>query len=99
MTQSKRHSVAEAITSTVVGLGVAFVMNFILYAAYHIPVSTGVNVAITMWMTLVSLIRGYILRRMFNGSHWRKLFVWGALVYAAAVHRNTGASSGKEPRT
>lgn len=87
--QSRRGSIAEAITGTVVGLLVAFVMNVVLYRAYHVPISTAVTTWITMWMTLVSLIRGYLLRRMFNGQHWRKLLIWCALVYAAALTRRS----------
>lgn len=85
--QSRRGSLAEAITGTIVGLLVAFVMNVWLYKAYGVHASFKQTGWITVWMTFVSLIRGYLLRRMFDGQHWRKLLIWCSLVYAAAQQR------------
>lgn len=90
MSQTRKGSIAETITSTLVGLMLAFTLNRILYTqstGHPLPVSA--NLWITFWMTVASLTRGYMLRRMFNGQHWRKLLIWCALVYAAALTRRS----------
>ena len=70
--QSKKASLMEAMTNTLVGLCIAFCMNVILYKAYHIPVTSSQTFAITMWMTLVSVIRSYVLRRLWNSEWWKR---------------------------
>lgn len=71
--QSKRASLMEAFTNTLIGLCIAYAMNIILYAAYHIPISSSQTFAITMWMTLVSVIRSYVLRRLWNSEWWKRI--------------------------
>ena len=73
MSQSRMGSFAEVVVSTCVGLGLAFSVQGYLYVLYGIEVSPGQNFQMTMWMTALSTCRGYVLRRMFNGSVWKKL--------------------------
>lgn len=70
--QSKKASLTEAFANTLIGLCIAYGMNIILYAAYHIPISGSQTFAITMWMTLVSVIRSYVLRRLWNSEWWKR---------------------------
>lgn len=68
--QSKKASFVETLTSTFVGLGIAIWMNYILFAWYAQPKYHVLSIA--AWMTLVSVIRGYVLRRLFNTEFWKR---------------------------
>ncbi len=64
--QSKKKSLIEAVTGTVAGLIVSFVIQLIIYPLLDIPVSLGQNIIITTVFFAVSIIRGYLIRRFFN---------------------------------
>ena len=64
--QSKRLSIIEAITNTIVGLSTSFVIQLIIYPAMNIEVKISQNVIITCVFFTVSILRGYFIRRLFN---------------------------------
>ena len=64
--QSKRFSLIEATTNTLAGLIIAFAVQLVIYPVMGIPVRIEQNVIITFVFTGVSIIRGYILRRLFT---------------------------------
>ena len=64
--QSKRFSLIEATTNTLAGLIIAFAVQLVIYPVMGIPVRIEQNIIITFVFTGVSIIRGYILRRIFN---------------------------------
>lgn len=64
--QSKRHSVLESLTNILVGAGVAFTSQVIIFPFYGLHCSTSANIQITAWFTLISFVRSYLLRRWFN---------------------------------
>lgn len=64
--QSKKLSIIEAITNTVVGLGVAFGVQLLIYPVLNIPVTIGQNAIISLVFFTVSFLRSYIIRRIFN---------------------------------
>lgn len=64
--QTKTLSLIEAITNTLAGLIVAFLVQIIIYPIMNIPVRIDQNIVITLVFTGVSIIRSYILRRIFN---------------------------------
>lgn len=68
MKQSKKQSVIESITQTVIGLGTSIVLQLILYPLMGIPVTFTQNIIITLVFFTVSVIRGYLIRRLFNAS-------------------------------
>lgn len=70
-TQSKRASITEALASTLVGFGIALAMQYVLWAAYDIKATASQTINVTLWMTLVSVIRGYVLRRLWNTEWWK----------------------------
>lgn len=70
MSQSKAMSLLEAVVNTVVGLGVAMVATAAICKAHNIPMSWGNNFIITFWMTVISIVRSYLLRRLFNAG-WK----------------------------
>ena len=64
--QTKTLSLIEAITNTLAGLIVAFLVQIIIYPIMNIPVRIDQNIVITLVFTGVSIARGYVLRRIFN---------------------------------
>lgn len=74
--QSKLMSMVEAVVNTAVGLVVAMLATAAICKAYSIPMSWENNVIITFWMTVISVVRSYVLRRIFN-AQWRpRLQAW-----------------------
>jgi hypothetical protein len=66
MSQSKKASLTEAVVSTLVGLVVAWFAQALICWAHNIPLSPGNNAIIVFWMTVLSVIRTYVFRRIFN---------------------------------
>jgi hypothetical protein len=66
MTQTKKKSLIESIVQTIIGLVTSFVIQVILYPLLDIPVTISQNLIITAVFFVVSIIRGYFVRRMFN---------------------------------
>ena len=64
--QTKNQSVIETIAGTIIGLLTSFLIQYFLYPILNIPVSIGQNVLITAIFFVVSLLRGYLVRRLFN---------------------------------
>ena len=74
MTQSKRASLAEAVVNTFIGLLIAFVAQAAICWAYDIGLTTKQNLILVFWMTILSIARGYILRRAWNAEFWKQLW-------------------------
>ena len=66
MTQSRKKSLIETITQTVVGLLLSFAIQLVIYPALEIPVKLHQNIIITSVFFGSSILRGYIIRRIFN---------------------------------
>lgn len=64
--QSKKNSLIETVTQTVIGLGTSILIQVIIYPLMGIPVTLFQNVIITFIFFVVSIIRGYFIRRLFN---------------------------------
>ena len=64
--QKRSHSILESIANTAVGYGVAILSQVLIFPWFgiHIPLSS--NFKIGAWFTLISLVRSYVLRRVFN---------------------------------
>lgn len=67
--QTKTQSLIEAVANIVIGMGVAFAGQLIVFPALGIAVRLDQNVAITCAFTAISLARSYALRRLFNRRH------------------------------
>jgi len=66
MNQTKKHSIIESIVQTVIGLGTSILIQVVLYPLLGIPVTFSQNLIITAVFFVVSIIRGYFVRRIFN---------------------------------
>ena len=68
MKQSKKHSALESTTNVVVGLIISILTQMALFPILGIPVSTKQNAIITAVFFVLSFVRGYIIRRIFNNK-------------------------------
>jgi len=64
--QSKRHSFLESFTQIVVGYLIGLLTQIIVLPHYGISVGIGTNVKISFIFTVVSFLRLFLIRRMFN---------------------------------
>lgn len=69
MRQTRRMSLVETITNVAVGYALAVAMQLLVFPWFGLHASFGENLAIGALFTGISLIRGYALRRLFEG--WR----------------------------
>jgi hypothetical protein len=65
MSQSRRLSLIEAVTNVVVGYALAVITQIVAFPWFGLQVSLGDNLAIGILFTGGSLIRSYVLRRLF----------------------------------
>ncbi len=64
--QSRTMSLVEALPNVFVGYGVAFATQVMVFPLFGLHASLDQNLAIGLIFTIVSLVRSYILRRVFN---------------------------------
>ena len=64
--QTKIQSLVEAVTNTLSGLVLAFIVNMLLMGAAGVTVTPKQNLLIVGGHTIVSVIRSYVVRRFFN---------------------------------
>lgn len=67
--QTKRQSIIESITNTAVGYGISLLSLFVIFPLMGIASSPQKNIAISAYFTIISILRGYVLRRFFNRKH------------------------------
>ena len=56
----------ESISNVVIGYGVALLSQIIIFPIYGIDINLKTNIVIGFWFTLISIIRSFIIRRLFN---------------------------------
>jgi hypothetical protein len=66
MKQSKRKSAIESIANVIIGLIISFLIQLWIYPFLGLRVSINQNIFITFIFFIVSFIRGYAIRRIFN---------------------------------
>ena len=64
--QSKRNSAFEAATNVAIGYLVSVLANVLILPVFGYNVTIGDSFAIGLAFTVVSLVRSYVLRRIFN---------------------------------
>ena len=71
--QTKLGSFIEACANTAIGYLIAvFCMRIIMWA-YDFPMGTRETSIVVGWMTVVSVLRGYAIRRIWNSQFWKRL--------------------------
>lgn len=66
MSQTKLQSFLEANISTAIGFGLSWAATPFVLAAFGYTVGTGKAFGITAVYTVISIVRGYFVRRFFN---------------------------------
>lgn len=64
--QTKTVSMIESISNVVIGYGVALLSQIIIFPIYGIDINLKTNIVIGFWFTLISIIRSFTIRRLFN---------------------------------
>lgn len=67
MEQSKLGSLIEAIFNTLIGFALSFVAWPVAAAIFDMPYTHGQHFGIVLFFTVLSVARGYVVRRWFNG--------------------------------
>lgn len=63
--QSKRWSLIETLTNVGVGFLISLVAQLVIFHFHGIELSLSDNVEITAYFTVISIVRGYVVRRVF----------------------------------
>ena len=71
MTQSRLMSLVEAVVNTAIGYAVAVATQFAVFPIFGISVTVAGNLAIGAIFTVVSVVRSYALRRLFESLRRR----------------------------
>lgn len=66
MTQTRSMSAVETVASTAIGFGVALATQRVVFPLFGLSVPVAHDLAIACIFTAVSLVRGYVVRRVFN---------------------------------
>lgn len=66
MKQSRAMSLVEAVANVIVGYGLAIMTQIVVFPQFGLTVSLNDNLAIGCIFSAASLIRGYLLRRLFQ---------------------------------
>ena len=66
MKQTKKQSLIESLTNTAVGFVISLAATFIIFPLVGYDSTFYKNVIVTLFFTVVSIARGYVIRRLFN---------------------------------
>ena len=66
MIQSRTMSAVESVANVLIGYGIALTTQVVVFGLLEIPVSLEQNLWIGGIFTAVSLVRSYVVRRLFN---------------------------------
>lgn len=66
MTQKVRHSLMETICSTIFGYFIGLGAQMLVFPMFGFNVTLGQDIWIVTIFTGISLVRGYVFRRLFN---------------------------------
>lgn len=64
--QSKKQSLVESITNTFVGFIISLTAIFLILPLFGVESTPVKNIGITLCFTIISILRGYLIRRFFN---------------------------------
>jgi len=71
--QTRTQSMIEVVVSTLVAFAIsAALQQWVVTPLFHLNTSHAANLGITVFFTVVSLVRSYVFRRFFNYIHRSK---------------------------
>lgn len=71
--QTPRQSLIESLNNTALGFVISYASSFLIFPLMGIDSSPGKNLVITLYFTVISIIRGYAIRRWYNRRFLKKL--------------------------
>ena len=74
--QTRIVSAIEALVNIAIGMGVALTMQYLVFPTEDIHVGLPAHLRITIWFTLASFLRSYVIRRWFSQKLNRILKRW-----------------------
>ena len=83
MSQTKKQSFTEALTNTAIGFIISYASTFIIFPLMGFNSSATDNIIITLFFTIVSILRSYLIRRYFNRKPTLRLNIVKVLKQAA----------------
>ena len=66
--QSKRESMIETLTNVGIGWFVSFIANMLVLPLFGYNINLTDGVLISIIFTIISIVRGYVVRRWFNSK-------------------------------
>jgi hypothetical protein len=66
MTQTRKQSAVETVAGVAIGFVVSVSASAVVYPLFGHAFTLGQNIAITIIFTVLSVARGYVVRRWFN---------------------------------
>lgn len=66
MSQTKTQSLKEAVSNTAVGFIISYMSTFLIFPLVGFSSNPSKNLVITIYFTVISILRGYVIRRWFN---------------------------------
>lgn len=66
MSQSRKMSMLETVTSTCIGFVIAIASQYVIFPVFGIHVPLHEHLEMGVFFTVVSVVRGYLIRRLFN---------------------------------
>lgn len=67
--QTKIQSFIESLCNVAIGYGVALISQIIVFPWFGIQIKLRDNIAIGIIFTVISIVRSYMVRRLFNKLH------------------------------
>lgn len=71
MSQARKHSLTEQLLSTAIGFVVSFTFTPLIMQLIGVETTFNQNIGVVLLYTLLSVLRGYGVRRLFNTLHTR----------------------------
>ena len=68
MMQSKRDSLIETLTNVGIGWFISFIANMLVLPLFGYNINLTDGVLISIIFTVISIVRGYVVRRWFNSK-------------------------------
>ena len=66
--QSKRESLVETLTNVSIGWFISFIANMLVLPLFGYNINLTDGVLISIIFTVISIVRGYVVRRWFNSK-------------------------------
>jgi K+-sensing histidine kinase KdpD len=67
--QSRQHSALESVLNILIGVTVAYFANMLILPEFGFEITHQQNVVLTVVYTIISFLRSYFVRRLFNKLH------------------------------